>query len=76
MPRINATNPLFLLEHVYEDAHGEHVKTIGLFSSRELAEREILKRKDKPGFVRFQDGFVVSEIYVDVASWEDGFGFE
>ena len=65
---------LFLLEHLYEDEGGEHVKTIGLFNTKERAEKVQLLLLDKPGFRDHPDGFILSEIYIDKPAWLEGFG--
>jgi len=65
----------FLLEHLYEDDRGEHLKTIGLFSTKEKAEGIQALIIDKPGFMDHPDGFILSEIYVDKPEWLEGFGF-
>ena len=68
---------VYLLEHSY--AYGvasEHdeTKAIGVFSSRSLAEKTIMKYKELPGFKEFSIGcFYISEYDLDQELWTEGF---
>jgi hypothetical protein len=76
---------VFLLQHVYADVDGnEHVKIIGVYRSRELADRAANKAKALPGFRDTQlvvsangpegsAGFHVDEYFLDVDHWTEGF---
>ena len=66
---------VFLLQHVArEDEDDEDVKTIGVFSSEDVASFAIDQLRNRPGFRDFPDSFVISRKLVDQVSWEEGFG--
>ncbi|OJU98497.1 MAG: hypothetical protein BGO12_22675 [Verrucomicrobia bacterium 61-8] len=65
---------VYIVQHIArEGALDEDVKIIGVFSSRETAERVIGKLKVKQGFLDFPDNFYIDEYKVDQDHWSDGF---
>jgi hypothetical protein len=66
---------VFLLEHSYEmsDTGEQETKTIGIYSSRYLAEQAIERLITQPGFCDFPDYFNIDEYIVDQDGWEEGF---
>ena len=68
---------VYLLQHSYQygenDEHDE-TKTIGIFSSRLLAESIVEKYKDLPGFCLFdKECFYIDKYEVDFEWWSSGF---
>lgn len=62
--------------HTLTDDHGEHddEKLIGIFSTRENAEKAIATHKDLEGFRDFPlDCFEIHESELDRTNWNDGF---
>lgn len=64
---------IYLLQHTYRDKNHEDTKYIGLFSDKEKVNEVIEKLKEKPGFEKFPDGFLVSEMILDKIYWEKCF---
>ena len=65
---------VFLLEHSYEDSSwNEHTKTIGIYSNEIQAEAAIDRLRHQPGFIDYQDNFVISRHLLNQDSWVDGF---
>jgi hypothetical protein len=46
---------------------------IGVYSTEAEARSAIERRKDKPGFVDYPDGFQIHERTIGVEGWVDGF---
>jgi len=46
---------------------------IGVYATKEEAEAAIQRRKDKPGFRDFPEGFHIYERELGVEGWTDGF---
>jgi hypothetical protein len=65
---------VYLLEHLRTDPEGEHLKIIGVFSSKQMAEQAIAQLRQKPGFIDYLDGFNIDRYIVDKVFWGDGFG--
>jgi len=65
---------VWIVSHVreFEDGH-EDVKHIGVFTSRELAERALEKVKDQPGFRDCPEGFSVDEWRLNQIGWSEGY---
>jgi hypothetical protein len=55
------------------DSGNDYVKLIGIFSTREEAERAVARHKTLPGFSNFPDRFEIEENTVNTASWTSGF---
>jgi len=55
------------------DFGNDYVKFIGIYSTREAAERAVAKHKTLPGFSDFPACFKIDEITVNAASWTSGF---
>ena len=68
---------VFVLQHVRppldDDNEDEDFKVIGVYSSRETAERAAERLRSQPGFALFPDAFHVSEYELDATQWNDGF---
>lgn len=65
---------IFILNHVIENAVGEDsVKLIGIFSSKDLADKAASDHKELPGFTDYPDGFVINRIEIDKSDWNEGF---
>lgn len=70
---------VFLLQHSYEyeiltSVNVDETKVIGIYSSKEKAEKTIEEYKEKQGFSRFPVScFFIDEYVLDKNHWEDGF---
>jgi hypothetical protein len=76
---------VYVLLHSYEDERpGEHVKLLGVYSARNLAEAAVQRLREKPGFKDFpflvyptsaqsDNGFYIDEYVLDGDHWTDGF---
>ena len=66
---------VFLLQHSYEmpDTGEQETKTIGIYSTREMAEKAIARLVKQPGFKDLPDYFNIDEYEVDKDHWQDGF---
>ena len=57
---------VYVLTHRYVDEEGfEDEKLIGIFSSKEIAEKNLIKYKILPGFRNYPAGFSIEEYTVD-----------
>lgn len=66
---------VYLLQHSYETKDGaEHTKTLGIFSSRESAEKAISEYRVLPGFKEMPDNFFIDGYELDKREWTEGFG--
>lgn len=69
----------YLLEHsyeyVFEGEDFDEIKTIGIFSTREKAEKEIEQLKTFPGFKDYPlECFHISKYKIDeIGGWSEGF---
>jgi hypothetical protein len=65
---------VFLVQHVHvlEDRE-EDVKTIGIYSTREAAERAVERLKLQPGFRDTPEGFTIDMYRLDQDHWEEGY---
>lgn len=65
----------YLLQHYYENERGIDIyKTLGVFSTREKAERALEMYSKKPGFRDYPlDCFYIDKYPVNFGSWETGF---
>lgn len=66
---------VYFLEHFYDNKEGEEiVRSIGVFSSIEKAEKAKEKYKEKKGFNNFINSFNIDKYETDIdACWIDGF---
>jgi hypothetical protein len=71
---MNEHDVVFLLEHVHDQGGGcEDIKTIGIYSTLDAAQRTIERLRIKPGFRDAPDGFNIDPYPLNTNSWEDGF---
>ena len=61
----------FLLQHERPDT--EHVKTIGIYSTRAAAAAAIVRLCSQPGFSDYPGSFSIDEYTLDKDHWVDGF---
>jgi hypothetical protein len=65
---------VFLLWHSYDVGDGEtEDKLLGVYSSREAAERRIVLARRLPGFIDHPNDFEISEYELDRDAWTEGF---
>ena len=66
---------VFLLFHTHHFENGEdNEKLLGVYSSRELAEKKIEnKYKKLPGFCEEGGEFIIDEYEIDQDNWEEGY---
>jgi len=65
---------VFLVEHLHVLEGGEEsIKTIGIYSTREAAQRAVERLRLQPGFRDAPDGFTVDLYWLDQDSWEEGY---
>jgi len=64
---------VYLLQHSYEQNEIEEIKTIGVYSTEDLANTVIEKYKNLPGFKDYPDGFNIDKYKMNSNSWEEGF---
>jgi len=63
----------FLLQHSYELDDCEETKIIGIYSSKEHAERAIQRLRSLPGFRNRPDNFHIDGYPVDQDHWTEGY---
>ncbi len=64
---------VFVVQHEYELADHDEVKFIGVYATREDAERAVERIKQQPGFRDFPDGFCIDDYEVGKDHWTEGF---
>jgi len=65
---------VFVLQHVHTfDDGSEDVKLIGVYSSRENAQRAITRLGLAPGFSEAPSGFHIDEYLIDKDQWVEGY---
>lgn len=65
---------VFVIQHLREDPDGyDNVKFIGVYSTRELAERVVESYKRLPGFSEYPEGFYIDRYEIDKDHWTEGF---
>ena len=65
---------VFVLQHVHSREDGvENVKFIGVYSSRENADKAVARLSCQPGFSDTPDGFHIDEYRVDQDHWVEGY---
>ncbi len=67
-------NKVYLLSHTRNEEELDGFKIVGIFSSRDSAEKAIELLKTKPGFCDYPDRFNVGGYEIDKIFWGDGFG--
>lgn len=66
-------NEAYLLHHIRMIDDHEDIKLLGVFSTRELAERARERALNLPGFKDSPDGFSVDKYIIDRMGWTAGF---
>ena len=70
-------NLLYRLTHEYEVEENDEIYSIiteiAIYSSFEKARRGLEKFRSQPLFLKYPDGFEISEIEVDKCYWSEGF---
>ncbi len=64
---------IYYLQHYYESGDIEIVTNIAVYSSRDKAEKAILKFKKHPKFEGYPECFNIDEYKIDENNWSDGF---
>jgi hypothetical protein len=66
---------VFLLFHTHDLPDGEQDdKLLGVYSSRERAEKKITEKyRLLPGFCERNGEFIINEYFIDQDYWEEGF---
>jgi hypothetical protein len=68
---------VFLLLHERKkDLDNEDIKIIGIYSTKEKAEKTVDKYKKLPGFKDYPDSFYLPEFEIDKDHWTEGFGID
>lgn len=70
---MSASDHVYLVEHVRDNAGADDIKTIGVFSSTEKAEEAVEFAKKLPGFIDHQEGFNIDKYVIDKIHWDEGF---
>ncbi|WP_239616848.1 DUF7336 domain-containing protein [Cohnella mopanensis] len=67
-------NHIYILEHSYEIGDFDETKLIGVYSSRDLAQKAIDKYIKLPGFNKYHlDCFHIEKYEINKDHWEEGF---
>ena len=66
-------NSVYLLQHSSEIDGCIETKVLGIFSTYEKANSQILKYKELKGFKNYQDDFYIDQYPLDNAFWIKGF---
>ena len=65
---------VFVVEHLHVQDDGEESpKLIGVYSSKENAEKAVSRMKLLPGFGDTPDGFTIDTYTLDEDNWESGY---
>ncbi len=64
---------VFILQHVHPEDGLEDVRTLGVYSSEENAERAKQRYLHLPGFQNWPAGFCIGRYEIDGDEWTDGF---
>ena len=66
---------VFIVQHSYElsGTGEEETKLIGVYSSKEAAEKAIARLTKQPGFKDLPDYFNIDEYEIDKDNWTEGF---
>lgn len=64
---------VFLLQHSYEIGDCDETKVIGIYSSRDQAERAVRRLRSQPGFHDRPDDFHIDAYPVDQDHWTEGY---
>lgn len=64
---------VYLLQHCYEINNCEEIKTIGIYSTEEIAQDVIRKIILLPGFKDFPESFHIDKYALDEDNWKEGF---
>ena len=67
-------NSVYLVQHVHTiDEDEENVKTIGIYSTRQIAQEAIARISLQEGFRDALDGFHVDKYKLDEDNWSEGY---
>lgn len=58
----------------WDEAAGDDVKLLGVFSTRSLADERVTAARSQPGFRDEPDCFLIDAYRVDEPTWNEGFG--
>lgn len=64
---------VYILFHSYELDDNEEIKILGVYSNEILANENIVKYLNLPGFKDYPDGFHIDKYEVDNNKWTEGF---
>jgi len=65
---------VYVVQHVREDSDGyDDIKFIGVYSTRQEADKAVARLKQVPGFTETPQGFYVDQYEVDKDHWTEGF---
>lgn len=67
---------VYFVDHIRdisEDDDVQDVKLIGVYTTKELAEEAVERKKNLEGFRDYPDGFEISETPLDTDLWTSGF---
>ncbi|NLD49903.1 MAG: hypothetical protein GX660_22400 [Clostridiaceae bacterium] len=64
---------IYYLQHFYEIEDIEIVTNIAVYSSREKAEKALLKFRNHPKFANYPKCFNIDEYKIDEDNWKEGF---
>ncbi len=71
---MNSEIKVYLLEHVRDEDGGlGNLKTIGIYSTLELAQMAIIRSSKLPGFCDYINNFTISPKVLDMDYWQSGF---
>lgn len=64
---------VYVLEHA-ADGLTERMKLLGVYDSKQEAEKAIELLSDKPGFKDYPEDFLIDEYELNKVCWSSGFG--
>ena len=64
---------VFYLSHEYYDGEYDYVTDLGYYSSRQLAEKALIKYQADSDLAKHPDGFCINECKIDKREWLEGF---
>lgn len=64
---------VYFLEHSYELNEHDVIRALGIYSTKEKAEKAMENYKKLPRFKDFLDGFNIDEYEINKKCWSEGF---